>query len=172
MKRIALVANNTVENIIMVSDRFESPDGVLAIETESANIGDAYDGVDFIPAKREFSKDEMVAIAIGYHKGAMSAGAEVNIDGEVIKIPVNIDTYMDVVALASVADSRDTDLTLVIPNKILKLSKLKIKEVHDAIVHHVVNCQDTLGRTIEGIINGDIASIGEIDDSWRSAYAK
>jgi len=39
-------------------------------------------------------------------------------------------------------------------------------------MRYIADCHDILGRSIEEIMNGNIASIEQIDNLWRSSHAK
>lgn len=67
--RVAIVREGVVDHIEIVGPGFVAPDGTRAIPSQTANIGDHFDGVDFTPAPRPTDPEDVQKRVWVFHEG-------------------------------------------------------------------------------------------------------
>ena len=176
--RLAIIENGEVVNVIRVGPGFQPPHGVVAIETDTANIGDFHDGESFITRPVKFSKADLISYAHIRLDNVLNIGISVDFDEAVINIPADSATCAKVHALAWVAEAHDKSATLVIRDTILRVSPEEISHIYESLMMHIARCYDVFGAVLKAIEDGGITSIEGVNspetvnlDPWYAPNA-
>lgn len=185
MKRMALVADGKVHNVIMAKPGFRPSDGSIAVESLEAGIGDLHDGVKFTKNESRPSKEELILHARRRHAITIYLGIKFNLakPGDDLKIVhIRIDNLMreGIRDLAYLAEHGESSRIVLHNNQIIDLSAAQILDLRDRIARHIARSHAVLAALIEAIDTGHIASIDAIDapetataikiDSWCAPH--
>ena len=168
LKRTALIKNSKVHNIIMAETDYRPPKGLTVIETETADIGDSYDGENFAKPEPPHSKGELISHAKLWFQTEINRGVTFDLADpgdppQIVQIPADNTTREEIAALAFVAELDRKDLSLVTRDRVLSLSPDHILNLREGIMRHVAESYARLADQIRAIEEGRITSIGEID---------
>jgi hypothetical protein len=165
MKRLALIKNGVVHDIVIAGDQYEPPEGMTAREHVSANIGDMHDGAGgFSPVQKQLSRDELYAYARRKRKMIIKTGLDFNLaapggDPHIVRIPTTDEYREAFAALASVGEPA----IVALPDQNVSLTGAQIFEINRRIVGYVARSITVLASIIDGITANQISSTAHID---------
>jgi hypothetical protein len=165
--RVAWIKQGKVVDVVMAALDHKPPKGIIAVASETADIGDTYDGTNFRKKHEPRPKEELRAYVREYCNAVIKAGIKFNLSGpgddyKIVKIKV--DNAEVIEALAWVAETHDKDVTLITKDAALKLSNEKIIELRKLVRENIAHCHELAGKLIEGIDAGHIAHFREIHE--------
>lgn len=169
--RAALVnKKGKVEDVVIHGTPWDAPKGFTVVPSESANIGDLYDGTKFTTPEPDSHPVEYLARRAKSHRRAMArAGVSVNIGlpGS-DPIMVKVDTTeirlneLNVFVHMAEADPKFVTMWVMDNGDILKLDARQIFIVRDAVFKHIAHTHSVLGTMIKAIETGHVAHVREV----------
>lgn len=180
MKRIALVEKGVVHDIVMVGHEYEAPKGSLAIESETANIGDKHDGNVFIkpnPPSIKMTPQGLIEYVRLYRASIVNSGIDFNLaspgeDLKIVRIPGNSSIREEIRDLAWLAEVTGEDTILVTNNDVLTLSAKQIVTLRERLAEHIHRSHIVAAKLIDGIIHKHVTSKNEIEAPEKAANVK
>jgi hypothetical protein len=170
MKRFALVKSGKVTDVVISSgpDRHTLPEGVKAVESETANIGDTHDGANFYQTYIQYSPEELEAYARFRQSTVVRAGIKFNLaspgnDPDIIHVPTDATTRETIRELAYLASEDGAMAPVSFPSRTVVLTVQQIIRLRKRIAEHVARSQALLSRIVGAIGKGQIASREHID---------
>jgi hypothetical protein len=188
VKRIGLIKNGVVQSIVVIKDNehFDAPKKFTAIESESANIGDLYDGSSFsLPPPKRLKREELIAYAYKLRRDFASMVpmgfnlAAPGDDPRIIKILLS-ECQDDVIQLAYIAEKTGKNVKLVYAGNVVELSPDQAAGLRHKIAERVAYSHNLLASIIGAINSGHICSMADIENpekataiklsSWKRVY--
>ena len=168
MKRIALIKDKKVHNVITAEPGYKPPKGFTAVEAETADIGDVYDGKTFTAADFKLSKANLIHEAKLRFDSAINLGisfdlAEPGEAQQIVRIPADIASRAEIMALAFVAEIESQDLSSVTRDCVLRLTSKHILGIREQVMRHVMEKHALLADLIQAIEEERVTNSGEID---------
>jgi hypothetical protein len=173
-KRAVLVEAGKVIDVVMPGPGYKPPNDIHLVASDTANIGDSFDGVSFTRAIRKDSKKELMEFVRAYREVVVKEGIDFAPDGkDFVKIPAAL--YEEIRAIAEVAEDK---ISIVTPDKILTLNQEQLTRLRLGVADHIHKSHAIAAKLIDGVHKGLITSRGEIAKpetaqiaSWRKRYA-
>lgn len=169
MTRTALIQSGTVINVIIDSEHYQPPDGMTTVASETAQIGDSYDGSKFSSVTINFTKSDLVNYAKGKLKEILINGVTVNAntgDDAPLMIHCNTDTDSRVNLISCYLLARE-DSTFSIPwvsgTNTIKLTAKQIMIVAPLVFEWVESIYVTLSLVTMKITASSIKTPAQID---------
>jgi hypothetical protein len=154
-KRVALIRDGKVFDVIIAGDDYKPSKGVIHVEAETANIGDRHDGRAFIkPAPPE--KSQLISAALGLHRTLVD------------RLQVDFDSEGELlIGILLRRDIRDIELlgkdaTIVFGDKPIKLTSAQIRALRELISLKVAALHQALAEAIQAIEDGKITAYEDI----------
>jgi hypothetical protein len=157
-----------VFDIVMPGPGWEKPEGVQAVESETANIGDSYDKGKFIPRQFDWSKDELKEYVHLRRGAAVKQAMEFNLSDpgqtpKLIKIQMGPEQLAEIRELDWVAEVTGEEVTLVTKDGVLTMTPHEIARLHMGIAKFIQRSHKIAAALLEGIDKNTIPSRREID---------
>lgn len=169
MSRTALIRNGVVEHVIMAANDFEIPEGMTAIRSNTAGIGDKHDGVNFHrPEDPDLAVPQLVNLARRRRQLIARYGVKFNVGTHdqpvMVKVSTHHDARMDLGDHAYLA-SRDIYYrgTLVDEFGIIELSGQQFLDLERHVALFIAETHKTLASVVTDINSGRIRKKSQID---------
>lgn len=167
--RTAIVRKGKVEEVIIHGPQWDAPKGVTLVQSDTANIGDLFDGSVFTPPVISHSKEQLSRKAKSHRTVVSSQGIDVDIamPGN-DPILVNIDTspprLIELQALVHIAEQDPKFVATWVTDggDVLALDTRQLLKVRDAAFKHVAHTHELLGKMLKAIDTGHVASMREV----------
>jgi len=183
MSRHVLVKDGKVQDAVMPGPGYKPPKGFRMIKSDTANIGDSYDGGEFascgvLETTKEQWKDYVRFLREVIVKDGIEFDiAEPGADPKLVKIHTDIAQRDEIRSLAQLAKAFGEDVVLVTKDDVLTLSAGKIEELSVRVAKFIDNSHKIAAKLIDGIEQGRISSRDSIDHpetleigSWRDDH--
>jgi hypothetical protein len=184
-KRHVLVKGGKVIDLVMPGPGYQPPKGCSLVESETANIGDAYQGGKFTAFERPVSKEQLREYVRERRNGSLNTDLDFNLaepgnDPVIIQIPMSTIFRGEIIDLAWLAEVTGEDTTLVIRDRVLTLTPKQIMAIRERIAEHIRRSHRVAAKLLEGVEKASIPSLREIDkpetataikiDPWVKKY--
>jgi hypothetical protein len=173
--RFALIDKGVVYEILIADKKFLPPPGKIAVPTDTANIGDKWDGQKFSTALLEHEQNILLTYAFRKQQALLRVGISVNIapldkDGKGKKPVHNIKISSEFSRheyLKMLAGHARDDPSFTAPwaqeDGKHELNAVQILHLYEAWNNFVMASHHTLGSVIEGISAGSVKRLDHID---------
>jgi hypothetical protein len=163
--RVAWIKQGKVVDVVMAALDHKPPKGIIAVASETADIGDTYDGTNFRKNYEPRPKEELRAYVREYCNAVIRAGIKFNLaDSEDGVVKIKGDSIGDIEALSWIAETHDKEVTLVTKDHVLKLKKEQIIELRKLVLENIAYCHELAGKLLECVETGHIAHFREIHE--------
>ena len=180
-----LIEGGKVCNVVMPGPGYRPPNGNTLIESETANIGDEYDGKQFVAVDRPISKEELNKYVHLLRDEAFKKidfnFAEPGDEQKIINISIPAALREEIRDLAWLAEITGEDTILVVGDDVLTLSPKQLAKLRRRIADYIHHSHAVAAKLIDGIERALITSLSEIDKPetatalkvapWRKSYA-
>lgn len=170
--RTALIQNGVVQSVVMAGTGYTAPAGMTAVATDTANIGDAYNGTTFTPAVPEVVTpiaQQLATYASAKQAKIMTSGISVNVaaSGQAANnIEASTDTASLVLlqgaALQAQANAAAT-FNWVSNGAAVTLTSAQMLTILSAVTTFLQATFTTLAQVLYAVNAGTITTTAEVD---------
>lgn len=187
MKRIALIKDGVVDSVTVIQDneRFEAPKKFIAVESETANVGNLYDGSSFSePPPKPMEPVALIGYASRFRRDVINLTpldfdlASPGEDPKVIKILILPECLEDILRLAFIAEKTGKNVKLAFTDRfggqvnIVELSPQQIEDLHFRVAERAARSLEILASVVEAINSKHITSIADVENPEKASAVK
>lgn len=175
-KRMALMKGGIVHEIVIGGPQFAVPKGFDVVETDHANIGDAYDGKAFAVQAQQLDPEQLMEYARRRREVVVMNFMTFNLakpgnDPKIVKIHITR-VYNDIIDLAHLAELTGDDVTFVLPDETITLTSAQAIDLRNRVAKLVGHSHMLLAKILDAIKSGHIASIAHVDFPEQATAVK
>jgi len=170
--RHALISGNTVVNVVLADPGFDHGPGLIAVASDTANIGDSYSsagGGKFTSNQPSPTQTELISYAQLKQQTVLSLGKTVKFDDKsevYASTDINSLTMLNSAVLYGQLNPSAT-INWVNHGGIIPLNAAEVNELACAVLGFVQSAYTTYGAVVAGINSGAITKDAQIDAaSW------